>query len=102
MSDDANKGAPASVTLATIEGLIGFEQTEVFGGVLTVHVIRLKNGFMVTGESACADPAKFDAALGREYAREDAIRKIWGLEGYLLRERLYQQWREDHGIGRAQ
>lgn len=58
------------------------------GSTLTVAVIMMVNGFTVTGESACADPANFDQALGERLARENAFNKLWALEGYLLRERL--------------
>ncbi len=54
-------------------------------GTLTICVLLLANGFTVTGESACVDPANFDATLGRKIAREDAANKIWMLEGYLLK-----------------
>lgn len=57
-------------------------------GLLTFCVLVLKNGFTVTGESACASPENFDAELGRKIARQNAINKIWPLEGYLLKERL--------------
>lgn len=56
---------------------------------LTLCVLVLKNGFTVTGESACASPENFDAELGRRIARKKAIDKVWMLEGYLLKERLY-------------
>jgi hypothetical protein len=56
---------------------------------LTFCVLVLKNGFTVTGESACASPENFDAALGRKIARQKAVEKIWLLEGYLLKERIY-------------
>lgn len=58
---------------------------------LTVCVLTLKNGFTVTGESACASPANFDAALGRRIARDNAKLKIWPLLGYALREKLAAQ-----------
>lgn len=57
-------------------------------GLLTFCVLTLKNGFMVTGESACADPATFDAEIGRKVARQNAINKIWPVMGYALRSRL--------------
>jgi len=57
--------------------------------LLTFCVLVLKNGFTVTGESACASPENFNAELGRKIARENAKRKIWSLDGYLLRERLH-------------
>ena len=59
-------------------------------GTLTFCVLILKNGFTVTGESACASPENFDAEIGKKIARENAREKIWLLEGYLLKEKLYQ------------
>ncbi len=56
--------------------------------LLTICVIVMRNGFMVTGESAPASPANFNPELGRKFAREMAIRKLWGFEGYALREKL--------------
>lgn len=55
---------------------------------LTFCVLRLRNGFTVTGESACASPENFDAEIGRKIARENAVNKIWMLEGYLLKQHL--------------
>ena len=55
---------------------------------LTICVLKLQNGYSVVGTSAPADPANFDQAAGREFARADALRKVWPLEGYLLREKL--------------
>lgn len=56
--------------------------------LLTICVLVLKNGFTVTGESACASPENFDAGIGRQIARGNAIQKIWPLEGYLLKQKL--------------
>lgn len=58
-------------------------------GLLTFCVLVLKNGFTVTGESACASPENFDAAIGRRIAFENAVQKIWPLMGYELRTKLY-------------
>jgi hypothetical protein len=55
---------------------------------LTLCVLVLKNGFTVTGESACASPENFNAELGHRIARDNARAKIWALEGYALRSRL--------------
>lgn len=60
-------------------------------GLLTFCVLVLKNGFTVTGESACASPENFNAEIGRKIARDNARNKIWLLEGYLLRQRLHEQ-----------
>lgn len=58
--------------------------------LLTFCVVVLRNGFTVTGESACASPENFDAEIGRKIARQNAVQKIWPLEGYLLKQRLHE------------
>lgn len=58
---------------------------------LTFCVLVLKNGFTVTGESACASPENFDAEVGRKVARQNAIDKVWPLMGYALKERLAEK-----------
>lgn len=55
---------------------------------LTFCVIQLRNGFTVTGESACASPENFNAEIGRRIARENAINKVWPLLGFRLRDEL--------------
>lgn len=75
-----------------IDETIASEQYHVFHGTtLTVCALTLRNGYIVTGESAAASPENFDQAIGRKIARENARNKIWALEGYLLRERLHQR-----------
>ena len=56
--------------------------------LLTFCVLVMRNGFTITGESACASPENFDAEIGRKVARANAITKIWPLLGYALRNRL--------------
>lgn len=56
--------------------------------LLTFCVLTLRNGFTVTGESACVSPENFDAEIGRKIARANAVQKLWVLEGYVLKERL--------------
>ena len=56
--------------------------------MLTFCVLVLRNGFTVTGESACASLENFDAEIGRKVARENAINKIWLLMDYELRTKL--------------
>ena len=55
----------------------------------TLCFMHLHCGFLIIGKSACVDPAKFNVALGEKYAYEDAINKMWELEGYLLSNELY-------------
>jgi hypothetical protein len=84
------------------DGVVGFHVRKNQGAVghsakphslsmLTICVLVLANGFTVTGESACADPAIFNAETGRGIARANAISKIWPLMGYELRTKLAGQ-----------
>lgn len=57
-------------------------------GLLTFCVLVLRNGFTVTGESACASPENFDAEMGRKIARQNAVAKVWPLMGYHLKCQL--------------
>jgi hypothetical protein len=56
--------------------------------LLTICVLVLRNGYTVHGVSACASPENFNAELGRRIARENAVREMWPLMGYALREQL--------------
>ena len=58
---------------------------------LTICVITVANGFTVTGESACADPANFNKEIGESIAYDNAFEKLWALEGYLLKQRMHEQ-----------
>ena len=69
------------------DGLLGLHNESPLH-LLTFCVLVLRNGFTVTGESACASPENFDAEIGRKIARQNAVAKIWPLMGYELRSRL--------------
>ena len=93
------------VALADIKAAISTEHCFVVGdavgalghpsndslNLLTVSVLTMKNGFTVIGKSAPADAVNFNADLGKKFAREDAIRQLWPLMGYALRDKLHQQ-----------
>lgn len=73
-----------------IDAQITGQQFFVFPGTtVTICLLTLRNGFTVTGESACASPENFNEEIGRKIAREQARDKIWALEGYLLKEKLH-------------
>ena len=77
------------LTRADIEGWIAGEAYYVFPGTtLTVAALTLRNGFIVTGESAAASPENFNEEIGRKIARANARDKIWPLAGFLLRQKL--------------
>lgn len=58
--------------------------------ILTICVLEMANGFTVIGKSAPASPENFDEEKGKRFAYEDAIKQLWPLEGYAMRERLSQ------------
>lgn len=85
-------GSRAAVALkrlgenATLRGIGIVHEPPLY--LLTFCVLVLRNGFTVTGESACASPENFDAEIGRQIARQNAIAKVWSLMGYELRTQL--------------
>ena len=80
----AEEGAQGA--LAKTDPELGAEFPSI--SMLTFCVLVLKNGFTVTGESACASPENFDAEIGRNIARQNALAKVWPLMGYELRSKL--------------
>ena len=81
---------PVKVTVTAISEKIK-EVTYLYHDVLTICILKLENGFTATGESACVNLSEYNKALGEKYAYERAFEKVWALEGYLLRERHYQE-----------
>ncbi len=77
-----------------IQSKAGVTQAELLPlelNLLTFCVLVLRNGFTVTGESACASPENFNADIGRRVARESAVNKVWPLMGYELRSNLARE-----------
>lgn len=71
-----------------LPGAVGVGQVPESLRLITYCVLTLRNGFTVTGQSACADPKNFDYIIGRSIARGDAIRQVWPLMAYELRTKL--------------
>lgn len=84
------KGLTAKrITPEDLDAEIVSEDFHVFpGSCLTVCCLTLRNGFTVTGESACASPENFNAEIGQKIARGNAREKIWPLLGFRLRDQL--------------
>lgn len=59
--------------------------------LLTFCVLVLRNGYTVHGVSACASAENFNVELGKRIARENAVREMWPLMGYALRNELSKQ-----------
>lgn len=80
------KGLTAKrVTLESINAAIESEQYIVpVGTNMTICLLKMDNGFVVYGESACISAKNFDAELGKKIARQNAIDKLWPLMGFHL------------------
>ena len=85
---DGRSGAIAAETYSGIESPKPDGSDLVPLSLLTICVIVLKNGFTVTGESACASPENYRKDIGERLALEKAKEKIWPLMGYALRDHL--------------
>lgn len=68
---------------------------------LTICLVVLKNGFTVVGKSAPASLENFNAELGQKFAYEDALRLLWPLMGFALRDRLHRDKVDDEQFLRA-
>lgn len=90
--DDIAANISSEHYFTAADGIRGANDLECESGdpltLLTFCVIELRNGFTVTGESACASPENFNAEIGRKIARQNAVQKIWPLINYELRSRL--------------
>jgi hypothetical protein len=59
--------------------------------LFSICVLVMRNGFVVIGKSAPASADNFNPELGKKLAYEDAVRQLWPLMGYALRDMLYQR-----------
>lgn len=68
--------------------IVGETFTVLPSGKVMVCELTLRNGFTVRGEAATVSKANFNEEIGKTVSRENARKKVWELEGYLLQERL--------------
>ncbi len=89
---DANQvNVPNRVTLGGIQSLVKSAYYHVVPDTtMTICVLTLTNGYNVLGTSACVDPATFNKAVGEQIAYDNALEKIWDLEGYLLKQKRHE------------
>lgn len=86
----------AKVTEDWLKGLIvNIDYVIMPSGLTTICEITMQNGFTVRGESSVVSAAVFDQAKGEKFAYENAFDKLWLLEGYLLKQRLFERQNED-------
>jgi hypothetical protein len=98
-ADDASRAVQKTPNRVTLDSmLMRIEKEEYLHPSviehMTVCILLIDNGFAFVGKSAPADPGNFNEELGRKFAKEDAVRQMWGYEGYLLAEKLTQPRKE--------
>lgn len=85
---DGRDGFAVSDTVLVMQGEGYLAEDIVELGLITHCTLILKNGFKVTGYSACVDPNNFNVEIGRKIARDAAIQKVCPLLGYELKTKL--------------
>jgi len=85
-------GSAIPPSAGIVERAPDFDSITGFGALrsLTLCVMVLRNGFVVIGKSVPASRENFNVELGCKFAYEDAVRQVWPLMGYALRERLHE------------
>jgi hypothetical protein len=82
-------------TKLTIEDIKSKIVSETFttlpSGKTIICELILKNGFSVRGESSVVDINNFVQDIGEQIAGDNAIDKIWQIEGYLLQQKLFEK-----------
>lgn len=90
-SSATEESIKTKLTIEDIESVIdNVEYLREDGSTYTLCRITLKNGCVVTGENSCISKENWSATLGRKHSYEKAIERVWELEGYLLRQKLYE------------
>ena len=88
---DKGLNAPR-ITPVIIDSKIKSETyTNLPDGRTVICQLTLENGYTVDGKSACVSKDNFNQEIGNKIARENAREKIWELEGYLLKQKLYKE-----------
>lgn len=56
--------------------------------ILTLCILKMKNGFIVIGKSAPMSRENFNAELGKKLAYEDCVRQLWPLMAFAAKEKV--------------
>lgn len=57
----------------------------------TVCIVLMENGYTVVGTSTPAAVENFNPDLGRKFAYDQCLQKLWPIMGYVLRDHLHQR-----------
>lgn len=67
---------------------VSVKTIEEFGKKITHVTVRMKNGFLLTEDSICVDPANYDEEIGKKIALSRIEDKVWLLLGYALQDKV--------------
>lgn len=82
---------PNKLSVEAIESkIVNNDLLRVPNTTTTLCILHLENGYTVVGKSACIDLNEFSEEIGASIAYEDALNKVWELEGYLLAQRRFE------------
>lgn len=70
------------ISMEQLESKIKDEQYIKVGKKSVICILTLINNFELIGHSACIMESNFDFDIGKKYAREKAINRLWELESY--------------------
>ena len=82
--------APRLTPKSIDDTIVYAEYYRVANTTCTMCSLVLKNGYVVIGKSAAASMENFDEELGKKIAYDDAREQIWALEGYALKQKLFE------------
>ena len=91
---------PTKLTQDYLESLVvHHEYTFVPNTSITICTLFLQNGAKLMGKNyGSIDPTNQDWILAKEYAYKDAFDQLWELEGYLLRQRMFEQYKNNEPV----
>ena len=67
---------------------VSVQTLEDFGKKITHVSVRMKNGFVLTEDSICVDPANYDENIGKDVCLGRIENKVWFLLGYALQDKI--------------
>ena len=59
------------------------ETKDIYGKLITVCYILLKNGWVIVDSSACVNPKNYSKEVGEDICKARAVKKVWEYLGFL-------------------
>ena len=72
-----------------VEGFIDTSEIVKIGEKTTLVTLNCLTGFEIHGQSSCVKPENYNQSIGKEYAKDDAIKVIWAHLGFVLQWAKY-------------